>query len=139
MCEYSEVITIAIYRSGEDYLETILQLCLKNNSVRSVDIANELNYTKPSVSRAMKKLKEQNFIEIDSNGCISLTKIGKEKAEEVFAKHKILRNFLIDVLEVSEHQAEEDACKIEHIISDETYECLKKHFQKHRNCKNCSN
>jgi Mn-dependent DtxR family transcriptional regulator len=114
-------------------------LCSKSNSVRSVDIANELNYTKPSVSRAMKNLKEQKFIEIDINGYISLTKTGKEKAEEVFAKHKILRNFLIDVLGVSENQAEEDACKIEHIISDETYEGLKKHFQSHRNCKECSN
>ncbi|MDR0919050.1 MAG: metal-dependent transcriptional regulator [Oscillospiraceae bacterium] len=126
-----------MYQSGEDYLETILILCSKNSFVRSIDIANELNYTKPSISRAMKKLKEQGFVNIGENGSISLTEQGKIKAEAVFSRHKILHSFLVEVLGVSENQAEEDACKIEHIISQETYEGLKKHLSLHKNCLGC--
>lgn len=121
---------MGIYASGEDYLETILILCGKNHFVRSVDIANELDYTKPSVSRAMKKLKENGLIDVDQRtGHITLTQSGQEKAEEVFCRHQVLRSFLIDILGVDPKTAESDACKIEHIISEESYSKLRQYYE----------
>jgi Mn-dependent DtxR family transcriptional regulator len=125
-----------IYESGEDYLETILILCEKKSAVRAIDIANELDYTKPSISRAMKKLKENGYITVNNDGHISLTEQGKSKAESVYERHQILRLFLIGILGVSETTAEQDACKIEHILSEETYAKLKDFCGK---CKSCVN
>lgn len=116
---------MAIHESGEDYLETILILHKKSGHVRSIDIATELGYSKPSVSRAMSILKEGGFINVASDGQITLTEIGLEKAEEVYNRHLLITGFLCDTLGVSQKNAEEDACKIEHVISCETVEKLR--------------
>jgi len=112
--------------SMEDYLETILLLQNKNGHVRSIDIATELGFTKASVSVAMKSLREKELITMAETGYISLTKIGKKKAENVLERHTLLSNWLIN-LGVSEKVAREDACRIEHDISEETFKILKKH------------
>lgn len=118
-----------ILQSGEDYLETILQLQNKNGHVRSIDIAKELNYTKASVSVAMKKLKENDYILIDDSGFITLTTKGYSIAKDIDERHKILTNALI-ALGVNKEQAEIDACKVEHNISNETFDAIKKHIEK---------
>lgn len=123
---------MAIHESGEDYLETILILHNKTGYVRSIDIANELGYSKPSVSRAMSILKEGGFINFASDGQITLTEIGREKAEEVYNRHILITGFLRDTLGVSEKNAEEDACKIEHVISCETVEKLKQFVENYK-------
>lgn len=117
-----------ILQSGEDYLETILQLQNKNGQVRSIDIAKELNYSKASVSVAMKKLKENDYILIDDNGYISLSSKGYEIANNINERHKLLTDALIS-LGVNKEQAEIDACKVEHNISNETFEAIKKHMK----------
>ena len=122
---------MAIHESGEDYLETILILHNKTGYVRSIDIANELGYSKPSVSRAMSILKEGGFINFASDGQITLTEVGREKAEEVYNRHLLITSVLRDTLGVSEKNAEEDACKIEHVISCETVEKLKQFVKDH--------
>lgn len=117
---------MAIYESGEDYLETILLLHKKTGFVRSVDIANELNYSKPSISRAMNILRDNGLITVENGGQIMLTDKGREMAESVYDRHVTITDFLTGVLGVSEEAAEKDACRIEHIISEESYEKLKK-------------
>lgn len=112
--------------SMEDYLETILLLQKKNGKVRSIDIANELNFTKPSVSVAMKSLREKELITMAETGYISLTEEGLSKAEKVLERHTLLSDWLIQ-LGVDEVVAREDACRIEHDISEETFDALKKH------------
>lgn len=112
--------------SMEDYLETILLLHNKNGKVRSIDIVNELDYTKASVSVAMKGLREKKYITMDEVGYITLTKEGLVIAEKILERHTLLSNWLIK-LGVSEQTAKEDACRIEHDISDETFDLLKKH------------
>ena len=112
--------------SMEDYLETILLLSKKNGNVRSIDIANELNFTKASVSVAMKSLREKGYITMADTGHITLTDIGLKRAENVLERHTLLSNWLIK-LGVSEETAIEDACRIEHDISEETFNALKKH------------
>ena len=112
--------------SMEDYLETILHLYKKNGHVRSIDIANELAFTKASVSIAMKSLREKELITVDGTGYVSLTEEGMKKANKVLERHTLLSDWLIR-LGVSEKTAIEDACRIEHDISDETFEILKKH------------
>ncbi len=114
-----------IYESGEDYLETILLLHKKTGFVRSIDIANELSYSKPSISRAMNILKENGLITVESGGQIILTEQGRAKAEAVYERHVVIKEFLENVLKVSAETASHDACKIEHIISDESYQKLK--------------
>lgn len=116
--------------SREDYLETILLLMKKNGSVRSIDIANELNYSKPSISRAVGILKANNYINVDSNGQITFTGIGLKHAESVYEKHTNIKKFLMSALKVSADNAEIDACKIEHIISEETYDKIKDYVEK---------
>ena len=116
---------MAIHESGEDDLETILILHKKTGHVRSIDIANELGYSKPSVSRAMGILKDGGFISVANDGQITLTDVGEEKAQEVYGRHLLITGFLTDVLGVSAENAEEDACKIEHVVSCETVEKLK--------------
>lgn len=112
---------LPIYESGEDYLETILLLTKKKSFVRSIDIANELNYSKPSVSRAVGILKADGFITVEHDGQIILTEQGMEKANSIYERHTILKKFLEQILGVDSTIAEQDACKIEHIISEESY------------------
>ena len=114
-----------IYESAEDYLERILILKEKQDGVRSIDIAHSLGFSKPSVSVAMKKLKEAGLISIDEDGFISLTKEGHIIADKVYERHCVLKKLLIDI-GVSPEQAETDACKIEHDLSEETFEAIKK-------------
>lgn len=115
--------------SAENYLETILILSKKLPVVRSVDIANELGYKKSSVSIAMKHLREHEHIVVSNAGFITLTDSGRTIAEMIFERHEIITKSLI-LLGVPEDIAAEDACKIEHVISPESFEALKKHFKK---------
>ncbi len=112
--------------SREDYLETILLLMRKNGGVRSIDIANELNYSKASISRAVGILKESNYISVDRSGQITFTEEGQKRAEAVYDRHITIKSFLKDIVGISSETAERDACKIEHIISDESFEKIKK-------------
>jgi Mn-dependent DtxR family transcriptional regulator len=116
-----------IYKSSEDYLERILVLKKERGKIRSIDLANSMSFTKASVSIAMKKLKELRFIEIDEKGYIELTEHGQIIAENIYERHTILFNFLTK-LGVEKNIAYEDACKLEHDISDETFEALKKYI-----------
>ena len=117
-----------ILESAENYLETILMLSQKNNYVRSIDIANELNYSKPSVSVAMKKLRESELITVDENGHISLTEKGLSIANSMYERHSLLSNWLIN-LGVPEDIALEDACRIEHVISEESFSRIREHAE----------
>ena len=119
-----------INESSENYLETILILSKKLPVVRSVDIANELDFKKPSVSVAMKNLKEKNQITVSEQGFIYLTESGKEIAEMIYERHQLLSSCLIH-LGVNEQTALDDACKIEHIISPESFEAIKQHITHH--------
>ncbi len=109
------------------YLETILVLSRKNGFVRSIDIAEQMNYSKPSVSRAMSILKSGEYILVDRNGYISLTEKGSEIAEKIYERHTVISELLIR-LGVDEETAVRDACKIEHDLSDTTFEIIKKHI-----------
>ena len=114
--------------SGEMYLESIYVLCNTKTSVRSIDVAEHMNFSKPSVSRGVGLLKKQEYIVIDENGYISLTEKGKEHAQKIYDRHTILSRALM-LLGVDEKTASEDACKIEHVISDESFAAIKKHTQ----------
>ncbi len=114
--------------SAENYLETILILSKSRPVVRSVDIANELNFKKPSVSVAMKKLRESGHITVTPEGFIYLTEIGKTLAETIYERHLLLTSWL-EKLGVSPTTAAEDACRIEHVISSESFEAIKRHVQ----------
>lgn len=120
-----------IQESAENYLETILILSERSTYVRSIDIANELNFTKPSVSVAMKKLRENGYINMDNDGYITLSETGLEIAERMYERHTLLSSFLIR-LGVDEKTAVEDACRIEHVISPETFQKLKDHVEGHK-------
>ncbi len=125
-CKERGVLNMVIQQSGEDYLETILILHQKSGYVRSVDIANELGYTKPSISRAMSILRENGYITMDDkNGQIRLTDKGKEKAERVYERHCLIARYFTDILGVTREVATDDACRIEHIISEESFERMK--------------
>lgn len=113
--------------SKEDYLERILMLQERNNKVKAIDIVNDMGYSKPSVSIALKKLKNENLIEIDVNNYISLTDEGKEIAKRIYERHQILSNLLIKI-GVSEDVALEDACKIEHDLSIESFNKIKDYY-----------
>lgn len=117
-----------ILESGEDYLETILILHNRNGGVRSIDIAAELDYSKPSVSVAMKNLRERECITVDKNGYISLTEKGREIAERVYERHLLFTSWLTS-MGVPEDIATEDACRIEHCLSNESFEAIKRHVQ----------
>lgn len=119
-----------IYKSGEDYLETILILSQRNGNVRSVDIANELGFKKSSVSVAMKNLRLNEYISVDGNGFITLTGTGAEIAHKIYERHTILTDFLSS-LGVDKETAAEDACKIEHDLSAESFDALKKFITSH--------
>lgn len=118
-----------LYESSEDYLERILILTNKNGSVRSIDIVEDMHFSKPSVSVAMKKLKENGYILIDSKGYISLTKSGLEVASKTLERHQVLTDLFIS-LGVDEKVAQEDACRIEHDLSEETFNAIKKAISK---------
>ncbi|MBE6112957.1 MAG: metal-dependent transcriptional regulator [Peptococcaceae bacterium] len=115
-----------IHESGEDYLETILLLYRKQGYVRSTDVANAMNYTKASISRAVKILKEEDYIYMDQNKMIFLTEKGEKKALEIHERHEVIREFLMVVLNVDEETADHDACHIEHVVSPVTFEGIKK-------------
>lgn len=114
-----------IQESGENYLETILILYNKNGTVRSIDIARELNYTKASISRAMSILKKEEYIIMEPNGNIILTQKGHVTAEKIYERHKLISEFLEKTLGVSKDIADADACRIEHVISQETFAKIK--------------
>ena len=118
-----------IKKSAENYLETILILTRKKGNVRGIDIANELSFTKPSVSVAMKGFREEGYITVDDNGFISLTEKGLKIAERVYERHQIIAKALM-ALGVDEETALEDSCKVEHDISNQTFEKLKDYLIK---------
>lgn len=118
-----------IQQSAENYLETIFILSNKNGSVRSIDIANELGFSKPSVSVAMKSLRENGYIDVMGDGSIILLEPGKSIAENLYARHTILTEALVS-LGVSKETAAEDACKIEHILSEESFNAIRTHLNK---------
>ncbi len=113
-----------IRESAEDYLETVLMLQQRLGYARSIDVAAELGFSKPSVSVAMKKFRENGLVEFDDKGCISLTDAGRMIAERTLEKHNLLAGYLIGI-GVSEKTAREDACRIEHALSTETFEKIK--------------
>ena len=114
-------------RSSEDYLETILILSERLPVVRSIDIAIELSFSKPSVSVSMKHLKESGKINVSTAGYITLTDTGREIAERVYERHKVLAQMLV-TLGVNEKTANEDACEMEHVISEETFRAIQNHI-----------
>lgn len=118
-----------ILESGENYLETILILQNKNGSVRSIDIARQLGFSKPSISRAMSILKKSGYIEVCENGTIILTEQGNIKSNEIYDRHKTITKFLVETLNISEEIASIDACRIEHIISNDVFFAIKEKFE----------
>ena len=118
-------IPMKLQESGENYLETILILEQRNGVVRSIDIANELNFSKASISRAMGILKNAELITIEKSGQIKLTQSGHQKASEIFERHCLIKEFLMMTLNIDEDLADKDACRIEHVISPETFERIK--------------
>ena len=118
-----------IQESGEMYLETIHVLLKKNGTVRSVDVSAHMGYSKPSVSRAVGLLKNGGYITVNEHGHIRLTDEGLAVAQRMIERHTLLREFLMR-LGVSEETADDDACKIEHVISDETFEAIKNHMSR---------
>ncbi|MBO4562181.1 MAG: metal-dependent transcriptional regulator [Clostridia bacterium] len=119
-----------IQESGEMYLENILILSQQKDRVRSVDIAERMGFSKPSVSRAVGLLRRNGYIDVDGGGSVTLTASGREIAETIYERHRILTAVLIS-LGVDDETAAEDACKIEHYISDRTFEAVKKHLSEH--------
>lgn len=116
--------------SVEDYLETILRLSRTLPAVRSIDIVHDTGYTKPSVSVAMKNLRQKEYIVMDESGYITLTETGRVVAEATFERHQVITRLFME-LGVSEEVAAEDACKVEHVISEETFAALKVHLEKY--------
>lgn len=117
-----------LQESGEMYLETIYVLSQTSNSVRSIDVAEHMGYSKPSVSRAMGLLKQGGYVVVDKDGFLVLTEEGRNMAEKIFARHTVVSKLLI-TMGVSEKTAAEDACKIEHVISDETFNAIKNYLK----------
>ena len=122
---------VNLYESAENYLETILTLKQRLGVVRSIDIANELQFSKPSVSVAMKNLRMNGYIEMDPDGSITLLDKGREIAEKIYERHTLLSDWLT-ILGVSPEVAVEDACRIEHVISDESFRAIKAHAEKYK-------
>ena len=115
--------------SPEDYLETIYMLSLHSSEVRSIDVARHLGYSKPSVSVAMKRLRENGYVNMDDNNLLTLTESGLAIARSIYERHQVISGYLMSI-GVSEETALKDACRIEHDISDETFNCIKNHIQK---------
>jgi Mn-dependent DtxR family transcriptional regulator len=116
---------MTIQESAEMYLETILILSKEKDSVRSIDVAKKMNYSKPSVSRAMKNLNNNGYISINEDGFITLLPKGEKIAKKIYERHEVLTDYFIK-LGISAKTAEDDACRIEHVISDETFEAIRK-------------
>ena len=123
---------MSMHESGEMYLETILVLGKKNNTVRSIDIAEEMGFSKASVSRAVSKLKQDGYILVDVDGHIALTSRGYELANTIYERHVVLTKMLM-YLGVDEKTAQDDACRMEHVISDESFQAIKEHIRTKRN------
>lgn len=115
--------------SEEMYLETILLLKKRSSRVHSIDIANELEYSRPSVSRAVNLLQKKGYISIDTNGAISFTELGEAKAEAVYERHTVLTELFVK-MGADKNIAEEDACRIEHVVSDEMFGVIKNYLKK---------
>lgn len=116
------------HESAENYLETILVLQQRNGSVRAIDIANELNFSKPSVSIALKNLREKEHVSVDASGKITLLPSGLEIAERIYERHRLLTNWLT-ALGVDPAIAAEDACRMEHVISEASFSAIKQHAE----------
>lgn len=117
--------------SSENYLETILVLNNKKPHVRSIDIAVEMDFSKPSVSVAMRNLRENGYILVDEDGYITLTEAGREVAETIYERHTLISSWLV-YLGVDEHTAAEDACRIEHAVSTKSFQAMKAHISKYK-------
>lgn len=122
---------MALHESGEMYLETIFILTQKSDSVRSIDVGEYMGYSKPSVSRAVGLLKKDGYIITDEKGYIKLTETGKKKSEQIYERHRVLTGLFIN-LGVDEETASEDACRIEHYLSDKTFDAIKAHMKKYQ-------
>lgn len=118
---------MALHESGQMYLETIHVLLQKNEKIRAIDVGAYLGYTKPSVSRAVGILKKGGYISVDAEGYITMTASGKQIAEQLYERHTVLTNMLV-ALGIDEKTASEDACRIEHVISDQSFAAVKKHY-----------
>ena len=121
-----------IQESGENYLETILLLEMRNGTVRAVGIANELGYSKPSVTRAMGVLKKAGLVDQELYGTIQLTEAGRKRANEIYDRHVLIKEFLMTVLSLDARTAETDACRIEHIVSQTTIDRIRALLQEKR-------
>ena len=121
---------MALHESAEMYLETIYELSQKQNTVRSIDVAESMGYSKPSVSRAVGLLKQGGYLLMDKDGFLTLTESGIAIAKKIFERHNVLSTMLM-ALGVSKEAAAEDACKIEHVISDETFDAIKDHLDQY--------
>lgn len=122
--------TQLVHESGENYLETILILQKRLGTVRSIDMASELGFTKPSVSRAVKLLKERGFITVEQGGAINLTESGLREAQSIYERHLIITRFFSEELGIDAETAEKDACRIEHIISKKSFAKIKERMLK---------
>ena len=114
--------------SGEMYLESIYVLCHSKKNVRSIDVAEHMNFSKPSVSRAVGLLKQEGYITVDKEGYISLTPFGEDAANKIFERHTVLTNLLV-FMGVDEKTADEDACRMEHVISEQSFNAMKKYLE----------
>ena len=120
-----------IQESGEMYLESIYRLSQSGKQVRAIDVGEYMGYSKPSVSRAMGLLKKDEYITVDKDGSITLTESGKAVAEKIFERHTLITELLVS-LGVDADVAADDACKVEHVISDESFEAIKKYLDTHK-------
>ncbi len=118
--------------SGEMYLETILILSKEKKYVRSIDVCEYMGYSKPSISRAVSLLRNEGYLDMDDRGYLSLTEQGRDIAEKIYERHQVLTKVLTE-LGVDKKSAAEDACRIEHVISDETFAAIKAHVQNYKN------
>ena len=121
---------MSLHESAEMYLETIYELSQKQNTVRSIDVAESMGYSKPSVSRAVGLLKQGGYLLMDKDGFLTLTESGVQIAQKIYERHTVLSKMLM-ALGVSKEAATEDACKIEHVISDETFDAIKGHLDQY--------
>lgn len=121
---------MSLHESGENYLETILLLQRRNGFVRAVDVANELGYTKASISRAMRILRENGYILIAHSGQITLTEAGTDKACDIYERHCVITQFLMQTLQLDLDAADADACRIEHVVSEETFERIREYVKR---------
>ncbi len=118
-----------LHESGEMYIETIYVLTRKSPNVRAIDVGEHMGFSKPSVSRALGILRQGGYVTVSSEGFLSLTEAGIDIAEKIYARHELLKNFLVSI-GVDEETAAEDACKMEHAISDASFEAMKRHLNK---------